>query len=80
LIPEVGFIITAITAVRYSLASKSRLGSLRRSSEVDARFILAVTHRQDLHKSLYTHAGNNLSAREAQTIANGVAKLRSSLR
>jgi hypothetical protein len=32
---------------------------------VDAtgRFILAVTHRQDLHKSRYTHAGNYLNAR-----------------
>jgi hypothetical protein len=45
---------------------------------VDAtgRFILAVTHRQDLHKIRYTHAGNYLNAREAETIANAVAKLR----
>ena len=37
---------------------------------VDAtrRFILAVTHRQDLHKSRYTHAGNYLNAREAEAI------------
>jgi hypothetical protein len=49
---------------------------------VDAtgRFILAVSHRQDLHKSRYTHAGNYLNAREAETIANGVAKLRTLLR
>jgi hypothetical protein len=49
---------------------------------VDAtgRFILAVTHRQDLHKSRYTHAGNYLSEREAETIANGIAKLRTQLR
>ena len=45
---------------------------------VDAtgRSVVAVTHRQDLHKSRYTHAGNYLNAREAEAIANGVAKLR----
>ena len=45
---------------------------------VDAtgRFILAVTHRQDLHKIRYTHAGNYLTAHEAETIASAVAKLR----
>ena len=44
---------------------------------VDAtgRFILAVSHRQDLHKYRYTHAWNYLNAREAETIANGVANL-----
>ncbi|MBR1124548.1 hypothetical protein JQ628_23695 [Bradyrhizobium lablabi] len=49
---------------------------------VDAtgRFILAVTHRQDLHRSRYTHASNYLTAREAETIANAVAKLNLLLR
>ena len=49
---------------------------------VDAtgRFILAVTHRQDLHRSRYTYAGNYLNAREAETIANAVAKLKTLLR
>jgi len=42
--------------------------------------MLAVSHRQDLRKSPYTHAGNYLSAREAETFANGVAKLRQLLR
>lgn len=44
------------------------------------RFILAVSHRQDLHKSNYTYAGNYLSAGEAEIIANGVANLRQLLR
>lgn len=61
------------------------LRSRRRSSStttafsvVDAtgRFILAVTHRQDLHKSRYTYAGNYLNEKEAETIANAVVKLR----
>lgn len=30
------------------------------------KFILAVTHRQGLHRSHYTHAGNYLNAREAE--------------
>jgi hypothetical protein len=49
---------------------------------VDAtgKFILAVTHRQDLHRSHYTHAGNYLNAREAETIANAVANLKTLLR
>jgi hypothetical protein len=49
---------------------------------VDAtgRFILAVSHRQDLHNIRYTHAGNFLNAREAETIANGIANLRQMLR
>jgi hypothetical protein len=47
-----------------------------RVEDATGRFILAVTHRQDLHKSRYTHAGNYLSAREAEAIANAVAKLR----
>lgn len=49
---------------------------------VDAtgRFILAVSHRQDLHKSRYTHAGNYLNSREAETIAKAVAKLKTTLR
>jgi hypothetical protein len=48
---------------------------------VDAtgRFILAVSHRQDLHKSRYTHAGNYLNARKAETIANAVVKLKTPL-
>ncbi|MGY3445497.1 hypothetical protein [Bradyrhizobium sp. USDA 4473] len=49
---------------------------------VDAtgRFIPAVSHRQDFHKSRYTHAGIYLNASEAETIANAVVKIRSSLR
>jgi hypothetical protein len=49
---------------------------------VDAtgRFILAVTHRQDLRRSRYTHAGNYLNARESEMIANGIANLRQLLR
>jgi len=49
---------------------------------VDAtgRFFLSVSYRQDLHKSRYTHAGNYLGSREAETIANGVAKLTQLLR
>jgi hypothetical protein len=42
--------------------------------------LLAVSHRQDLRKSRYTRAVNYLSGREAETIANGVAKLRQLLR
>jgi hypothetical protein len=44
--------------------------------DASGRFILAVSHRQDLHKIRYTHAGNYLNAREAETIANAIAKLR----
>jgi hypothetical protein len=49
---------------------------------VDAagRFILSVSHRQDLHRGRYTHAGNFLNAREAETIANAVADMRTTLR
>ena len=43
--------------------------------DASGRFILAVTHRQDLHKIRYTHAANHLNAREAETIANAVAKV-----
>lgn len=51
-----------------------------RVEDATGRFILAVTHRQDLHKSRYIHAGNYLNAREAETIANAIAKLRQLLR
>jgi hypothetical protein len=32
-------------------------------ADATAKFILSVTHRQDLHRSHYTHAGNYLNAR-----------------
>lgn len=44
--------------------------------DATGKFILAVTHLENLHKSRYIHAGSYLSAREAETIANAVAKLR----
>lgn len=38
--------------------------------------MLAVSHRQDLHKSRYIHEGISLRAPEAETIADGAAKLK----